>query len=147
MYCVYILFSAKLDRFYTGFTSDFDERMEFHNNPVARKFTAKADDWVLFDSIVCENKPQALSIEKHIKSMKSKTYIKNLKQYPEMKEKLKSKYKWPLIRAPIAIGVGSSPLPVPIPIGKGEQKAWQKCQAFLFLLFCVSVLIKITNDC
>ena len=92
MYCVYILFSAKLDRFYTGSTSDFDERMEFHKNPEARKFTAKADDWKLYDRINCKRKSQALSIEKHIKSMKIKTYIKNLKQYPEMKEKLINQY-------------------------------------------------------
>lgn len=93
MHSVYILYSEKLDRFYTGATSNFDLRMEFHDNPEARKFTAKADDWTLFDKIECEGKSQALSIEKHIKSMKSKTYIKNLKQYPEMKEKLKSRYK------------------------------------------------------
>ncbi len=93
MYRVYILFSDKLDRFYVGSTSNFDIRMEFHDNPEARKYTAKADDWVLFDSIDCKSKSQALSIEKHIKSMKSKTYIKNLKQYPEMKDKLKAKFK------------------------------------------------------
>ena len=93
MFSVYILYSEKLDRFYTGSTSDFDVRMEFHDNPEARKFTSKANDWILFDKIDCENKSQALSIEKHIKSMKSKIYIKNLKQYAEMKEKLKEKYK------------------------------------------------------
>ncbi|MFN4762194.1 GIY-YIG nuclease family protein [Gillisia sp. Q332] len=92
MYCVYILYSKKLDRFYTGSTSDFDKRMEFHDSPEARKFTAKAHDWVLFDTITCESKSQALSIEKHIKSMKSKIYIRNLKQYVEIKEKLKSKF-------------------------------------------------------
>ncbi len=91
--CVYILYSTKLDRFYIGFTTNFDVRMEFHNNPETRKFTAKANDWILFDKIECESKSQALSIEKHIKSMKSKTYIKNLKQYSEIKEKLKVKYR------------------------------------------------------
>ena len=94
MYLVYLLFSGKLDRFYVGATSNFDVRMEFHDNPEARKFTARADDWILFDKIECESKRQALSIEKHVKSMKSKTYIKNLKQYPEMKEKLKTKFKY-----------------------------------------------------
>ena len=93
MYCVYILYSEVLDRFYTGFTSNFDVRMEFHQNPEASKFTAKAKDWVLFDTIECESKALALSVEKHIKSMKSKAYIKNLKKYPEMKEKLKLQYK------------------------------------------------------
>lgn len=92
MYCVYILYTEKLDRFYTGFTSDFDVRMNFHDSPEARKFTAKAKDWIIFNKIDCESKSQALSIEKHIKSMKSKTYIKNLKQYPEMKEKLLARF-------------------------------------------------------
>ncbi|MCA1920381.1 MAG: GIY-YIG nuclease family protein, partial [Flavobacterium piscis] len=32
MYIVYILRSNKLNRFYIGFTSDFDIRLEFHKN-------------------------------------------------------------------------------------------------------------------
>ncbi len=66
--------------------------MVFHHNPEARKFTAKADDWILFEKIDCESKGQALAIEKHIKAMKSKIYIKNIQRYPEMKLKLKAKY-------------------------------------------------------
>ncbi len=92
MYCVYILYSKKLDRFYIGLTSDFDVRMEFHKNPEGLKFTAKVDDWMLFDTTACESISQVSSIEKYIKSMKSKAYIKNFKQYPEMKDKLKAKY-------------------------------------------------------
>jgi putative endonuclease len=48
MNCVYILYSAKLNRFYIGFTSDFDTRLEFHKNAESHKFTAKAEDWELF---------------------------------------------------------------------------------------------------
>ena len=33
-----------------------------------------------------------MAVEEHIKSMKSKKYIQNLKKYPEMVEKLKDKY-------------------------------------------------------
>ena len=36
---------------------------------------------------------QALAIEKHIKSMKSRKYLENLKKYPEITEKLKQLYK------------------------------------------------------
>lgn len=93
MYCVYILFSEKLDRFYIGSTSNFDLRMIFHENSPACKYTAKAKDWILFSKIDCESKSQALSIEKHIKSMKSKTYIKNLEQFSEMQEKLLARFK------------------------------------------------------
>jgi putative endonuclease len=67
-------------------------RLALHENPAARKFTARADDWQLVFEIFCDNNVQALSIEKHIKSMKSKVYIENLIRYPEMAESLKEKY-------------------------------------------------------
>jgi len=85
---VYILHSEKLDRFYIGFTTDFENRMEFHKNAKSHKFTSKADDWTVFLTIMCECKRQGLEIEKHIKKMKSRKYIANLKRYPEMIEKL-----------------------------------------------------------
>jgi len=66
--------------------------MKFHNNPEGRKFTAKANDWALFLKINCSSKTQGLQIEKHIKKMKSKSYIKNLLKYPEIIDKLKIKY-------------------------------------------------------
>ena len=46
--------------------------IHFHENAEARKFTAKADDWILFLEIACESKSQGLAIEKHIKKMKSR---------------------------------------------------------------------------
>jgi len=92
MYIVYILRSNKLNRFYIGFTSDFDIRLEFHKNAKSNKFTANADDWELFTKITCESKQQALRIESHIKKMKSKTYIENLIKYPDIILKLKDKY-------------------------------------------------------
>ena len=89
---VYILHSNNLDRYYIGFTQDLDARLEFHENADGRKFTAKATDWELFYRISCNNKSQGLAIEKHIKNMKSKVYINNLKLYPEIMDKLKIKY-------------------------------------------------------
>ena len=92
MYTVYILYSAKLNRFYVGSTSDLNERMQFHMSAASNKFTAKAKDWDIFLNFSCDHKNQALAIERHIKSMKSKVYIQNLKKYPEMVLKLKEKY-------------------------------------------------------
>ena len=89
--CVYILFSEKLNRFYIGFTQNLDLRLEFHENSENRKFTANAKDWKLFLEINCDTKTQGATIEKHIKKMKSKIYINNLKKYPEMVDKLKIK--------------------------------------------------------
>ena len=90
---VYILFSEKLSRFYIGFTSDLEVRLQFHEIAEQHKFTYNADDWVLYHTITCESKRQALKIEKHIKDMKSKIYIQNLKIYPEITRKLLEKYR------------------------------------------------------
>jgi putative endonuclease len=89
---VYILHSKKLNRYYIGYTSDFDVRFDFHKNSPSNKFTANANDWTLFFSLSCSNKTQALSIEKHIKKMKSKIYIGNLIQYPEISKNLLIKF-------------------------------------------------------
>ena len=91
-YFVYVLYSEKLDRHYTGSTSNIDVRLDFHKNAAVNKFTYKANDWKLVFSLGCDNKTQMLAIERHIKSMKSKTYIQNLIQYPEMGLKLKTRY-------------------------------------------------------
>ena len=93
-YC-YILHSQNLDRFYTGSTElDVDQRLNLHLHKEYgnRKFTAKTDDWTIFLVIPCQTIQQARSIEAHIKKMKSKVYIQNLKRYPEMIPKLIKKY-------------------------------------------------------
>jgi putative endonuclease len=93
-YC-YILFSAKLQCHYIGFTEVNPEvRLIKHNKHSYgdHHFTSKSDDWELCLCIHCESTTQALKIERHIKRMKSSTYIINLTRYPEMIEKLKRQY-------------------------------------------------------
>ena len=90
----YIVFSKKLNRFYIGVCHDnLESRIKKHNahSYGEHRFTAKANDWELFLNIECESFDHAVKIEKHIKSMKSSAYIKNLLKYPEMIEKLKQK--------------------------------------------------------
>jgi putative endonuclease len=91
---LYILFSRKLNRFYTGCTINLEERLQKHNDGFYSKssFTTKVQDWELFLHFECKNEKQAKAVEQHIKKMKSKTYIQNLKTYPEMVDKLLSKY-------------------------------------------------------
>jgi putative endonuclease len=94
----YILFSNQLDKFYIGYTTvGSDVRLERHlsEHYGLSRFTHKANDWELFLEIECENSWQARAIEKHIKSMKSKGYINNLKKYPEMISKLLLKFNPP----------------------------------------------------
>ncbi len=91
---VYILHSPTADTFYIGFTSgSVEERLRKHLQAYyEKKYTARHHDWKVFLSIACKSDTQARAIEKHIKKMKSKTYIKNLKSYPEITEKLLLKY-------------------------------------------------------
>jgi putative endonuclease len=91
---VYILFSPSLDGFYTGFTKiSVQERLNRHNEKYYyNKYTAKASDWEIYLSIECITEKQGRSIESHIKKMKSKTYILNLKRYPNIVQELLKRY-------------------------------------------------------
>jgi len=81
MASVYILFSKKLNRFYTGSCLDLSQRLDEHLQGVyTDSFTSKATDWELFLHINDLAYQQARLIELHIKKMKSITYIKNLKK-------------------------------------------------------------------
>ncbi len=90
---VYILYSGSIDKFYTGSCKDLELRQEQHISKFyPDSFTSRADDWTLFFIIENLQLAQARRIEYHIKKMKSKIYIHNLKKYPEMVEKLKVKF-------------------------------------------------------
>ena len=94
-YFVYILISKTINRFYIGSTAITpDKRLERHLSEYygSNKFTAKAKDWKLFFAIKCISLKQATHIEKHIKNMKSKIYIENLKKYPDITIKLTERY-------------------------------------------------------
>ena len=94
MAIVYVLYSPKLDRFYTGSCLNLEIRLEEHKSKkFIDGFTSKADDWELFFSIDSLSYSQARNIELHIKKMKSKKYIYDLKKYEEIVSKLIDKYK------------------------------------------------------
>jgi putative endonuclease len=93
MFCVYIIYSPKLDRYYIGSTDNFNLRIQEHNNAFYQDaFTKRGIPWektYLFEDL---NSKQAYLIEKHLKKMKSKKYIQNLIAYPELSEKIKENY-------------------------------------------------------
>jgi len=93
-YC-YVLYSKTTDRFYIGSTIlNPEERLRRHlidyygNN----KFTSMVKDWEIFFVIECSTLVQARKIEQHLKRMKSKKYIRNLKNYPEIMVSLLKRY-------------------------------------------------------
>ncbi len=93
MHYVYIIYSESTDKFYVGQTENIERRIYWHNtSEFQNSYTIRAIDWKLFYSITCKDKKQALKIEKHIKSMKSRKYYMNLKKYPEISQKLLSRY-------------------------------------------------------
>ncbi|QDW24108.1 GIY-YIG nuclease family protein [Pedobacter sp. KBS0701] len=94
MASVYILFSKKINRFYTGSCLDLLQRLQSHKDKsFTDSFTSKTEDWELFFTIDDLDYKQSRLIELHIKKKKSIIYIKNLKQYPELVTKLIERYR------------------------------------------------------
>jgi putative endonuclease len=93
MAAVYILYSAYSDKFYVGSCKEITERLDqhlFEYFPGA--FTAKAKDWIIYFYIDNLAYSQARKIELHIKRMRSRRYIENIKKYPELLAKLVTLY-------------------------------------------------------
>jgi putative endonuclease len=76
-YFVYIIYSADLDQFYVGSSSNLEDRIFRHKNS-GSKSTKKAKDWILKYSEEFETRQLALAREQHIKKMKSRKYIESL---------------------------------------------------------------------
>jgi putative endonuclease len=92
-YSVYILYSSKLDRYYTGTTDDVERRLAEHNSGSYEKaFTQKGIPWVLYLFIEGLESRQAYEMERHIKSMKSRKYIENLKENTDFRNRLRERF-------------------------------------------------------
>ena len=93
MYCVYIIYSSSLNKFYIGYSSNFEERALYHNSKTKNKIWSRRgipwQEWLVIDGLSLR---QARGIESHIKRMKSRKYIENLLKYPGLVNKLKMKY-------------------------------------------------------
>ncbi len=91
---VYILYSKMIDHYYIGYTiNNIEVRIEKHlSNFYRNKYTAQVKDWQLYLQIKCKTNNQARQIENHIKKMKSRKYISDLINYPEITINLLNKY-------------------------------------------------------
>ena len=86
--------SPLLDHFYIGQTGDLEKRIQEHNSAAfINSFTSKTNDWTLFFSVECCSSNMALKIEKHIKKMKNRKYLHNLKEHPNIINQLLERYK------------------------------------------------------
>ncbi len=78
----YILYSNKLDRFYIGSTElPVVERLRLHltRHYGATKYTAKADDWIIYHFVAFDSLQQARKAENYLKRMRNRNYYNLLR--------------------------------------------------------------------
>ncbi|PQJ75989.1 GIY-YIG nuclease family protein [Polaribacter gangjinensis] len=89
---LYILYSKSADKFYIGESKDVNKRLEIHNlHSMKGAFTKIANDWEVKVIFECNNKNEALFIEKFIKKMKSRSFILKIIETPKILSEILSK--------------------------------------------------------
>ncbi len=76
-YYVYILYSQSKDKYYTGYSTNPEERVVEHNLG-ATPSTRPGSPWLLVYTEEFDNKSAARKREREIKNKKSRKYIKTL---------------------------------------------------------------------
>ena len=74
MYYVYILFSAKKDKYYVGQSEAIVDRVVSHNSGIS-PYTSMTDDWALVYKEEYKTRKEAIQRENAIKRKKSRKYI------------------------------------------------------------------------
>lgn len=74
LYTFYIIYSAKLDRYYSGHTDDIEERIVQHNEGIS-DYTSKANDWAVAYTESYSTREEARKRELEVKKKKSRKYI------------------------------------------------------------------------
>ena len=79
-FVVYILYSEKFDKNYTGFTSNLIERFKSHNELGIKGYTLKFRPWKVIHVEFFDLKSEAMKREKFLKTGSGRTFIKNFIQ-------------------------------------------------------------------
>ncbi|AWK04520.1 endonuclease [Flavobacterium crocinum] len=77
-FVVYILYSEKFKKNYTGFTSNLIERFKSHNLLEKKGYTLKFRPWVVIYVEFFNSKSEAMKREKYLKTGVGREFIKNL---------------------------------------------------------------------
>lgn len=75
MYTVYVLFSDKYNRTYTGLTNNLERRFKEHNSGQS-KSTKAFRPWRIVYKEVCQTRQEAREREKYLKSGIGRDFIK-----------------------------------------------------------------------
>ena len=78
MYSVYVLFSEKHNKHYTGFTSDYKKRFISHNEFGIKDWTTRYRPWKSIHTKEFSDKKEAMKYEKWLKSGVGRSFIKTL---------------------------------------------------------------------
>jgi len=74
-YTVYSLYSPKYDKIYTGYSSDFEDRLLSHNEKATKGWTVKYRPWEVVLTEEYATKKEAMSREKQLKSSRGRAYV------------------------------------------------------------------------
>ena len=77
-FVVYILYSEKFNKNYTGFTSNLIERFKSHNSHETKGYTIKFRPWTVIHVEFFCSKAEAIKREKYLKSGVGREFIQNL---------------------------------------------------------------------
>ena len=75
MFHVYVLYSEKFQKIYIGMTSNLEERLKSHNELGTKGWTIKFRPWQIVYQEQFEDKKNALTREKQLKSAKGREFI------------------------------------------------------------------------
>jgi len=78
MYFIYAIFNESHKKIYIGQTIDLKQRLQLHNNKEFKNsYTSRFDgEWKLIYSETRENRKEALSREKQLKSYRGREFLK-----------------------------------------------------------------------
>ena len=77
-FVVYILYSEKFNKNYTGFTSNLIERFKSHNLLATKGYTIKFRPWTIIHIEFFSSKSEAMKREKYLKTGIVREFIKNI---------------------------------------------------------------------
>ncbi len=77
-FVIYILYSEKFNKNYTGFTSNLIERLKSHNHLGTKGYTLKFRPWKVIHVEFFNSKSEAMQREKYLKTGIGREFIKNL---------------------------------------------------------------------
>jgi putative endonuclease len=77
-FVIYILYSEKFDKNYTGYTSNLIERFKSHNILETKGYTLKFRPWKVIHVEFFNSKSEAMKREKYLKTGIGREFIKNL---------------------------------------------------------------------